>query len=299
MCVGNTGNKMNKIIVDGKEFAVSEEQYAAIMHDQKDQTPKVDHALELLLLSGGGYLNPNLVTQQKITKQDIARLQYLHWVKDEIMRQAHAAVKQIEFEMQKTWGFSQDETKHSHRLQIPNPIQFRTIDDVTSGVYTEHPDMKKTHASHTIRSSDASTFDEICTECGATDASGDNRLHYPCSGVVPAVIRHIWEAGKTPSTKKSVVSSVSDDKTVNLSITNCIKCPHHKIVHDPDPHDSFNFDDVAVVCTITDDDPKGIGGRYFNHSHIKKKAITIACRPYNVEKECNHIPTWCPLREKK
>lgn len=39
-----------------------------------------------------------------------------------------------------------------------------------------------THSSHKTRFSDASTFDEICEHCGATDRPGDDRLEEPCPG---------------------------------------------------------------------------------------------------------------------
>lgn len=40
--------------------------------------------------------------------------------------------------------------------------------------------MVVTHGSHITRYSDSSSFDEICTVCGATDALGDTGLHHPC-----------------------------------------------------------------------------------------------------------------------
>lgn len=35
---------------------------------------------------------------------------------------------------------------------------------------------------HKLRHSDSSRYDEICTECGATDASGDVTLYDKCPG---------------------------------------------------------------------------------------------------------------------
>lgn len=63
-----------------------------------------------------------------------------------------------------------------------------------------------------------------------------------------------------------------------IVLDSCADCPHHKVLPDPDPHDSFCFDDVKVVCN------KSNG-----------KAVTVACRPYNVRKEVTPIPDWCPL----
>lgn len=36
------------------------------------------------------------------------------------------------------------------------------------------------YSTHQTRSSDASRFDEVCVNCGATDAAGDNRLNTVC-----------------------------------------------------------------------------------------------------------------------
>ncbi len=61
-----------------------------------------------------------------------------------------------------------------------------------------------------------------------------------------------------------------------LEMTNCLQCPHHEILPDPDPDDWFCDDDVKVFC------------------HKAEKDITVACRPYNVEEE-SVVPDWCPL----
>jgi hypothetical protein len=67
--------------------------------------------------------------------------------------------------------------------------------------------------------------------------------------------------------------------TANLTITNCIDCPFHKVLADPDPNDWFCDDDVKVVCTKT---------------KRKDNAITVACRPYRTRAESD-VPEWCPL----
>jgi len=64
----------------------------------------------------------------------------------------------------------------------------------------------------------------------------------------------------------------------NLTIKNCIKCPFHEVLPDPDPHDWFCDDDVKVVCRKTG------------------KNITVACRPYAIRREAD-IPSWCPLKK--
>lgn len=63
-------------------------------------------------------------------------------------------------------------------------------------------------------------------------------------------------------------------------IKKCTKCPEHQILSDPDLFDWFCDDDVKVVCKAT---------------KRKKNEVTVACRPYNVDKECP-IPKWCPKK---
>lgn len=53
-------------------------------------------------------------------------------------------------------------------------------------------------------------------------------------------------------------------------------CTFHEVQSDPDPNDWFNDDDVKIVCKK------------------QKRNVTVACRPYNMRKECD-IPSWCPL----
>ena len=63
---------------------------------------------------------------------------------------------------------------------------------------------------------------------------------------------------------------------VQLSLTNCIDCPHHRVEADPDPNDWFCSDDIKVVCSLSN------------------KNITVACRPYQ-KRRVSDIPDWCPL----
>ena len=58
--------------------------------------------------------------------------------------------------------------------------------------------------------------------------------------------------------------------------TNCIDCPFHDVLSDPDPDDWFCDDDVKVYCRKAE------------------RNVTVACRPYNTRKE-SAVPTWCPL----
>jgi hypothetical protein len=68
-----------------------------------------------------------------------------------------------------------------------------------------------------------------------------------------------------------------------IKITNCMDCPFHEVLPDPDPNDWFCDDDSKVICTKT---------------KRKHNSITVACRPYQLRKECD-IPKWCPLGDIK
>lgn len=81
-----------------------------------------------------------------------------------------------------------------------------------------------------------------------------------------------------------------------MSIANCYHCKNREIIKDPDPDDWFCDDDIAVVCTVTPNDKQNTRSRYMA-DHSQFKPITVACRPYNVEKECE-TPKWCPLLKK-
>jgi hypothetical protein len=75
--------------------------------------------------------------------------------------------------------------------------------------------------------------------------------------------------------------------------TNCMDCPFHKVIPDPDPHDWFNDDDEAVVCLKMNNDSMDLDSKYAADRQAFKK-ISVACRPYNKRRECE-TPKWCPL----
>lgn len=78
-----------------------------------------------------------------------------------------------------------------------------------------------------------------------------------------------------------------------IEIESCIDCPFHKILPDPDPYDSFNADDEAVICLKSQKEPQTIGwGNYSGGEPM----ITVACRPYNLRNETTPVPNWCPIR---
>lgn len=83
--------------------------------------PDVFWTEEDLYLPGGGMLNPDLVRQQNLSKPQIQEIVDLHRLKDQVMRDAHNRIKAIEFQMQKAWGFPQNEDKHTHRFRVPCP----------------------------------------------------------------------------------------------------------------------------------------------------------------------------------
>jgi len=75
---------------------------------------------------------------------------------------------------------------------------------------------------------------------------------------------------------------------------NCIDCPNHILLHDPDPFDWFCDDDCAVACTLKENDKKDEESKYLADRQ-NYKLITSSCRPYNKRKECS-TPDWCPKK---
>lgn len=77
-------------------------------------------------------------------------------------------------------------------------------------------------------------------------------------------------------------------------IERCVDCKYHTVLPDPDPNDSFNSDDVALICTHPKC-PKGEQADYVKRRGWDKlgKVITFAERPYNIPKE--KVPEFCPL----
>lgn len=76
-------------------------------------------------------------------------------------------------------------------------------------------------------------------------------------------------------------------------ITKCTQCKFSKVIPDPDFSDSFNYDDVAVVCLKKNNSNQDINSKYLVDRQ-KYAIITCSCRPYEIEKESD-IPNWCPL----
>jgi hypothetical protein len=75
-------------------------------------------------------------------------------------------------------------------------------------------------------------------------------------------------------------------------ITNCIDCPFHQVINDPDPDDWFCDDDKAVVCTKKQRKPDFTSKYVCDRQEFE--IIASACRPYNLRKE-SQVPRFCPL----
>lgn len=73
---------------------------------------------------------------------------------------------------------------------------------------------------------------------------------------------------------------------------NCTKCKFHKILDDPDPHDPFCDDDLAVQCTRSDKEPQR---NEFGSYTQMEPMVTVGCRPYRVTAESS-VPEWYPLK---
>jgi len=88
--------------------------------------------------------------------------------------------------------------------------------------------------------------------------------------------------------------------TVMLKLKSCLDCPHHFTEHDPSSHDSFDWQDDALVCKASKP-PKGeVEGRLL-HDDPPGRIIVGGSRCAESEYE-NHgakIPKWCPLRKKR
>lgn len=81
-----------------------------------------------------------------------------------------------------TWTRSSDQTLPWRQPDVVWPVtKFVAAQGIINGELVDFYD-DELHPSHTTRVSDASSFDEICTKCGATDISGGGwgRLKYPC-----------------------------------------------------------------------------------------------------------------------
>jgi len=75
---------------------------------------------------------------------------------------------------------------------------------------------------------------------------------------------------------------------------NCMDCPKHRVIRDDDPHDSFNDDDKAIVCTDVKNPEQDVNSEYLSQ-RSEYRIVMPAIRPYNLRKE-GDSPSWCPLK---
>ncbi len=75
---------------------------------------------------------------------------------------------------------------------------------------------------------------------------------------------------------------------------NCMDCPHHETVPDPDPDDWFCDNDMAIVCTKTPNPKQNFDSKH-QADHSPHRVVMCAIRPYNLRKE-GDVPIWCPLK---
>ena len=87
-----------------------------------------------------------------------------------------------------------------------------------------------------------------------------------------------------------------ETKNFLYKINSCMDCPYHEVVADPDLDDSFNMDDEAVQCKLSDKQPT-LTENGINYQ-CKEPMATVACRPYQLVRETTPIPIWCPLMKK-
>ena len=76
---------------------------------------------------------------------------------------------------------------------------------------------------------------------------------------------------------------------------NCLDCPNHEVINDPDPHDSFCDDDKAIVCKLLPNNRLDLNSEYLADRN-PHKIVEPSIRPYNLRKE-GGSPAWCPLKQ--
>jgi len=65
---------------------------------------------------------------------------------------------------------------------------------------------------------------------------------------------------------------------LNISITSCLECEHHKVLPDPDPNDSFNYDDVMIICKKMPCEAYNLNSTRAC-DNVLFKTIDVMCRP--------------------
>ena len=76
----------------------------------------------------------------------------------------------------------------------------------------------------------------------------------------------------------------------------CMDCSDHEVICDPDPHDWFCDDDMAVICKLAKNPDIKPDSKYMSDRQ-EFRTSACSCRPYRLDKEAT-IPTWCPNKKK-
>ena len=74
---------------------------------------------------------------------------------------------------------------------------------------------------------------------------------------------------------------------------NCLDCPKHTVLDDPDPNDWFCDDDKAVACSLTPNPTQDLKSKYIA-TRGQFRLVAVSCRPYKLREESAR-PVWCPL----
>jgi hypothetical protein len=77
-------------------------------------------------------------------------------------------------------------------------------------------------------------------------------------------------------------------------LTTCIDCPHHSVIGDPDPTDSFCDDDLAVVCKKEKNPCQNLDSKWLS-DRSERRVVEPSIRPYKLRQEAT-VPSWCPLK---
>jgi len=81
---------------------------------------------------------------------------------------------------------------------------------------------------------------------------------------------------------------------VPTKITNCLECPSHCIITEPNQPDWFTDDDVIVVCKEKEQEPN-LESEY-EVERQNYKPVSPGDKPYQLKKSNIQIPRWCPLK---
>jgi hypothetical protein len=76
---------------------------------------------------------------------------------------------------------------------------------------------------------------------------------------------------------------------------NCVDCPFHKVIHDPDPFDWFRDNDMAIVCEKMPNRERRPTSPYASDQSAHR--VVASGIDFNLRAE-GKSPKWCPLKGK-